>query len=105
MNKFNFGKKDKKSESEQARESAEDRVQAALEKAQKLLHSKDCKDFLDDYKQAEREVIDVLIKYSKEELDTSRFGSGARVLLLQLVNLRALINSIHAKAGEKYTNA
>lgn len=100
--KFGFGKKDEKSEIEAAIESTADRNAAAIEKAKLLLHSKECKDFLQEYKDAERTIIDVLIKYSKEELDPLKFGNGARVILLQLVNLRTLVDRVHNKAGERY---
>lgn len=104
MNKgrFGFGKKDEKSADEQALASAIDRQDEALEKARLLLHSAPCKELLEKYKTAERETIDTLIKYSKDELDNVRFSHGARVLLLQLVNLKAMINTLHANAGEKY---
>lgn len=102
MSKFGFGKKDKKSESGEALESASDRAQAAVEKAKSLLHSEPCKKFLEEYKAAERSMIDILINYSKQELDPLKFGNGARVLLLQLVNLRALIHSVYSNAGEEY---
>ena len=107
MNKgrFGFGRKDKdtpQNVDDAALGEVRNLQQEALEKANLLLHSEPCKDLLARYKAAERETIDVLIKYSKDELDPMKFSHGARVLLLQLVNLRALINTLHAKAGQEY---
>lgn len=105
-NKFGFVKKEeeKKLTTEEALESASDSIQAAQEKAQRLLHSEPCQKFLEDYKKTEREIVDILITYSKTELNTRKFGDGARVLLLQLVNLRVLVDKVYAGTGENHTD-
>ena len=104
--KFGFGKKEegKKTTAEEALESAADSIQAAQEKAQLLLHSEPCQKFLEEYKTVEQQIVDVLINYSKTELNNHKFGEGARVLLLQILNLRVLVDKVHSGTGEKYSN-
>ncbi len=105
LSKFGFGKKDetKRSDTEIAIESVQDKHDATLEKAKLLLHSEPCKDLLAQYQVAERATIDAMLRCAKEEFDTTKFGGQIRVLLLQLINIRALINIVHTKAGEEYT--
>ncbi len=103
--KWKFGDKDKEeSQSTKYLQDAKDFQEEALEKARQVLHSEPCKDFLESYKVAEREIIDVLLKYSKEEHDPVKFGFAAKDLLSNLAHLKAMLDILHKKAGKEYTD-
>lgn len=101
MNKFNFGKK-KESEVDKSLEHAQNLHAKALEDARQCLHSKPFKKFVEQYEVAERQTINVLIAYAKEESDPLKFGQRAKDLLMNIAHLKAMLDAVHLNAGEKY---
>ena len=100
-NKFAFKKKDEK-ELKKDMESVKDLQEIALENAKLCLHSKPFKEVLDEYKEAERATINVLLRFTKEEHDIMKFGYAAKDLLHNIAHIKAMIDVVHIKAGEEH---
>ena len=98
--KFGFGKKDKDEKPEV--NEVKDMQEATIEKARLCLHSEPFKDFVEEYRQAERATIDILLKLSIGEPDPLIFGYQAKNLLSKISHIKTMLNSTHLKAGERY---